>query len=132
MITNYKCLKTVFLLSAVLFILSSCDPASSIRYIIVNKTTKPLNVEYQFPGGLLPHTDSIAANSSMTVNEEKRVDDVDEINKRLGSISFDILILKQSDKLSHVNLKNKKYWIFKKDNERIATYTLIVDKSFFN
>jgi hypothetical protein len=112
-------------------ILLSCDPGSSLNYVITNKTASPLKIQYQFPGGLLVHIDSIAAGSSKIINEERRLGYVDDINRRLDSISYYTFIVKQGDKISHVNFKDKKLWKFEKENHQKATYTLVVSDSLF-
>lgn len=129
MIIRIKKIKVSLLLGVGLVILSSCGPGSTIKYSVLNKTAKPFNLKYQFPGGLLMHSETIRTGATKAINKEKRLGDVDDINKRLDSISFNTLILEQDGIISHADFKDKKYWIFKKEDDWNATFTLIVDST---
>ncbi len=115
-----------------LFILSSCDPGSKFKYVISNKTSRPLKIKYQFPGGPPVMSVIIAVDSSKIIREENRLGYVDDINQRMDSIYFYSFVLKRGGQISYKNFKDKRYWILKEINHQSATYTLSVTDSLFN
>jgi len=123
------------LIFIVCFFLCSCDPGSAIKYTITNKTNNPIKVKYQFvfsDGDTSIKSIVIAPDSIKLLNSENDLGYADQIDKGRDSIYFYHLEIAQSNKISHVNLKDKKYWSFKKENNQKATYALLVTDSLFN
>jgi len=114
------------------FIFISCDPGSVIKYEIVNKTKASLEVNYQFPGDSLKISVEIGPGSYRVLKQIIELGYVEGIDKRKDSIHFYSLEVKSGNQILRSNLKDKKYWRLKKDNNPQASYILIIDDSFIN
>jgi len=127
---NQKVLFAIFL-----FFFYSCDPGSSIGYRILNKTKSPLKVKYRFTFSVasdtLPKEMLIPPESAIILYRMRHIGYVNDIDKVNDSIYFYQLTLVQNGKQSNLNLKNKKLWKLKKENDQNATYLLIVDSNYF-
>ena len=129
--TKREILRLAFIAGVVFFILTSCDPGSTIKYVVINKTTAPLKISYQFHGDQAIMKAIIKSDSNKTIHAEQQLGYVDFINQRKDSLYFYCFKLKQKNRVSDRNFKNKKLWMFTKNDDVNATYTLIVDESYF-
>ena len=131
MIIRFKSPTILLLLCIFMLILTSCDPGSKIKYEIVNKTSKTLNIKYQFPGGPPTEFAAIAADSNKVIRFTNELGYADDINRRKDSMYFYSFVVRHGNKISRRNFKDKKYWRFKKSSDLEAAYTLIIDDTFF-
>ncbi len=122
----------IFLLCICLSVLSSCDPGSKIKYQILNKTSKPIKIKYQFPDGRPVLYVTIYPHSIKVIQLANELGYVDGINERKDSIYFYNFEVIQGKRISTRNFKDKKYWTFSIVNRLKASYTLNIDNSFFN
>ena len=125
---------TLTLFVFVLF--ASCDPGSNIKYEVINKTTQPITVKYQFVFNASGDTSSqemiIFTDSAKIINQDKPLGYVTDFDQRHDSLFLYWLTIQKGTKLTHQNFKDKKYWRFIKKDEQNATYELIVDTALFD
>lgn len=128
---NY--LQSIFTLLILLFF-SSCDPSLKVRYEVVNKTNKPINVKFQFifnkSGDTSKRVVTIPKNGSDIINEEDGLGYINQFDQRRDSIYIYQLTIEQDNKKTNVNFKDKKYWILKKNGEQEGVYQLLFDTTF--
>ncbi len=128
----FKIILTISL--AILFV--SCDPGSTIKYEITNKTNETIKVKYQFvftdSGGTSSKETIINPESSKILNQESTLGYVTHYDERHDSIFLYWLTIETQNKITHKNFKDKKYWRLEKTDNQNGTYKLIVDKTLFN
>ncbi len=122
------------LLFCVVF-LSSCDPGSTIKYEVVNKTKEPVIVKYRFVNNTSGDTSlqeaSISGQTSKILNVDIPLGYVDHVDERNVTLPIHQLQLKSKGKVTRQDFKEKKHWKLIKSNENDATYQLIVDSLTF-
>ena len=123
---NRNCL----ILFSLLFI-CSCDPGSTIRHEVVNKTDKDLFLKYQFPQDSAIQVATIPADSIKVINEQNALGYVDQYNESNDSVYFYNLTIENNNKKVFHNLKDKKKWKLIKKDELNASYQLVVDSLLF-
>lgn len=125
----------VFVIYMIFNVLFACDSGSTINYKIVNKTNTTLIVKYRFVFTLSGDTSikevSLLPNSKTIINSERILGYAKRIDKVRDSIYLYKLTIESKNKLSHNNLKNKKYWTFLIGTNQIGNYSLNIDSSFF-
>ena len=118
----------------ILLLFSSCDPALKVKYEVINKTTKPINVKFQFvfnrSGDTSMQVVTIAKNDSKILNEEDGLGYINQFNQRRDSVYIYQLSIEQGNKRTNVNFKDKKYWILKKNGDQEGVYQLFFDTTF--
>ena len=119
------------LTACMVLFLTSCDPGSKIEYVVKNKTTKPLNITFQFPGSVHVNDIVIDVDSTKLIHSENQLGYADFINETKDSIYLYNFVVKQGNIVSEKNFKDKKNWTFNKSNPVKASYTLTIDKSYF-
>lgn len=122
-----NCFILIFLL-----LLNSCDPGSTIKYEIVNKTNEHLFIKYQFPQDSSIQVITIPADSTSVINEKNALGYVDQYDENEDSVYFYKLTVKNNDKKVSQNLKDKKRWKLVKKDELNGAYQLIVERSLFD
>jgi hypothetical protein len=125
-----KNILTIFILFTLF--LSSCDPGLKVKYEVFNKTNNPINVEFQFVGDSSIRLVTIPGNESKILNVADNLGYIDDFNKRRDSIYLYHLTIRQGNKRTNVNFKNKKYWLLKKNGEHEGVYQLLFDSTLFN
>jgi hypothetical protein len=115
-----------------LLILVSCDPGSEIKYQVMNKTKKTLNLKYLFWDDSTQTLMTIGADSNRIIKTDMQLGYVNGIDERRDSIYLSKFEVKAGGRISLKNFKDKKYWKFKKDDDLHASYILTIDDSFFN
>ena len=133
-------LKTI-LTFLVLSLVQSCDPGSIIKYEIINNTAEPIKAKYQFifgdndtfrSGKIVTHEAAIPAGSGKIVNKEFILGYAGDFNETHDSMFLYLLTLQMGSKVTNLNFKDKKYWVFEKKGELEGTYKLIADTALFN
>jgi hypothetical protein len=117
------------------FLFSSCDPGLKIKYEVVNKSDRPISIDYRFvfnrSGDTSTQTIIIRGKDSKIINEEDGLGYIDDTDKRRDSIYIYKLSIHQDKKTTKLNFKDKKYWKLKKNGEQEGIYQLIFDTTFF-
>ncbi|RYG19691.1 MAG: hypothetical protein EOO07_06350 [Chitinophagaceae bacterium] len=115
--------------------LSSCDPGSTIKYEVVNKTKEQVIVEYQFvynaKGDTSLQEANISGQTSKILNVDMPLGYVDHVDERNITLPIHQLRLKWNGKVTRQDFKERKHWKLIKSNENEATYQLIVDSLTF-
>ena len=131
-VNSSKIILTLLLLTLV----ASCDPGSTIKYEIVNKTNEPINVKYHFVWNASGDTSSqetiINPDSSKIINQDQPLGYIAQFDETHDSMFLYWLTIQQGNKLTSQNFKDKKYWKLDKHDNLNATYKLIVDTTLFN
>jgi hypothetical protein len=130
-----KITQTIILTAFVVLLLASCDPASTIKYEIWNKTAKPIKVEFYFvfssTNDTIIQETIIKPDELKTINEELHLGFARQIDESRDSIYFYSLRIMQDSSVAMKNLKNKKYWKFETQGKYIGIYILKIEKNFF-
>jgi hypothetical protein len=128
--------KIKLILSAVfLVLLGACDPGSTIKYTIENKTGHSLLVDYEFvhnkDGEISKKQLAIPVDSIKLIHIDYPLGYVEHYHSRQNDLSLSYINLKVGNKVSTRDFKNKKNWIFSKEDDLHATYKLLVDSTQF-
>jgi hypothetical protein len=112
---------------------SSCDPASQIRYSVVNKTSSILNLTVNPPSGKgLGASYDLKPNDEVTIFADKTLGYASDIIK-YNSMDSDFLncltLTKDSIPLT-INIQNTSTWISENIGDTLAMYKLIIKSDF--
>lgn len=111
----------IILTFSLLILFVSCDPGSTINYEIINKTSQPIKVKYQFVSNASGDTSAqeatINSQSRKVINQESALGYVTEYDERHDSIFIYWLTVEQQNKLTRQNFKDKKYWRLEKKGQ---------------
>jgi len=131
---NLKAIIKYSFLFLTLIICFSCDPGSDISYIIINKTSKDIDVKCHFRPFIYNDTligvYHIKPDSSIVVFNSFPTGAVDNCyDVKADSIYINYLIIRQDNKAVQKNYKDKKNWEFTKVNRYKAWFLFVVDSS---
>ncbi len=133
---KFRSILAIVIFTLFTLFLVSCDPASTIKYEIVNKTSDSIDVLYKFVYNASGDTSfehiTIRGDSSKIISREARLGYVSVNDDKNDSIPLYWLNIKQGYKKTRQNFRDKKYWKFEKMDNHKADYILIVDTLLFN
>jgi hypothetical protein len=118
-----------------LFLLGACDPGSTIKYSIENKTGESLVVDYEFvynkDGQTTKKEIVIPADSSKIIHIDYPLGYVGQYHSRENDLSLYYIKLKMGNRVSTKEFKHKDSWLFEKEDDLHATYKLVADSNLF-
>jgi hypothetical protein len=119
----------------VILLFASCDPGSTIKHEIWNKTSKPIKVEYLFifstDNDSITHETIINPNEIKTINETSHLGYAEQFNESHDSIYLYSMTIIQDSLIATRNFKDKRNWSFRTEGKDVGIYKLTIEENNF-